>query len=247
MSRLIGLVTPVMINFPGYCALLKSMTGTVIAPAIQDNWSYNHGVSVAWNNGIRHCFNDMGCTHVLITNDDIVICRDGANRLADRLDVHDDVIMTTGRQVKGQKGYDGTIGGLERMLPPSDYDAATGDTDNPDFSCFMIDRRAFDIIGMFDENFKPGYFEDNDYHYRLQVEGYRAANMASVPQYHIGSQTGSSKRLKEPAVTHQQFDANRTYYKNKWGGNPAEETFKTPFNDPERVTWDWKLSDRQGY
>ena len=38
--------------------------------------------------------------------------------------------------------------------------------------CIGFTRKTFDKVGMFDEQFYPGYYEDNDYGYRLKIGWY---------------------------------------------------------------------------
>lgn len=244
----IALVTPVLNNFKGYCDLIKSMYGTSVYPIILDNWNHNRGVAPSWNEGTRRAF-DLGCTHVLITNDDTMLCKHGAYRLARRLDhshvINEKVILTSARQQRGNAQYDHTIEGLEEMRVPIGYTGST-EGDSPDFSCFMINQRTINEVGWFDENFRPGYFEDNDFHHRIHLAGFTTTNMADVPHYHVGSQTQNNANSKAPVVTGKAFEANRHYYAQKWGGIPGAETFSTPFNRGQSIK-DWSPEDRQGY
>ena len=244
----IGLVTPVLNNFKGYCQLIGSLRGRLIHPIIVPNWAQNRGVAPAWNWGIKKAF-ELGCSHVLVTNDDIVISKELPDILAARLTKSmfegDNVILASGRNVRGNPAFDGTMEGLEAMRPPADY-AGEVEGDSPDFSCFMVTPRTIQEIGWFDQNFRPAYFEDNDYHYRIHLAGFKTANMAHAPIYHVGSQTQNNPANKGPVVTGQMFDANRQYYRAKWGGNPGEEKFKTPFNHHQSFK-DWFPEDRQGY
>lgn len=99
------------------------------------------------------------------------------------------------------------------------------------------------VVGYLDENFYPGYFEDNDYRYRQKLAG---AQMSSFPleSTHLTSSTlHSSKQFEERnQVT---FAKNFEYYVEKWGGPPGRELYQSPFNlgypisywnyDPKRI------------
>lgn len=244
----IGLVTPVLNNFKGYCQLIGSIRGKNVCPIIIPNWAHNRGVAASWNIGTRRAF-ELGCSVVLITNDDVVLSEDLPDVLAARLAKsafdNDNVVLVSGRNVKGNPNFDHTMEGLAAMKPPADYVGET-EGDSPDFSCFMINKRTIDEVGWFDENFRPAYFEDNDYHYRIHLGGFKTANMAFAPMYHVGSQTQHNSMNKAPVVTGPMFDANRQYYRSKWGGTPGEEKFKTPFNQNQSFK-DWFPEDRKGY
>lgn len=91
---------------------------------------------------------------------------------------------------------------------------------------FLISKKTFLEVGPFDEEILPAYFEDNDYAYRLKLEGvphscYEFLN----PETFINS--GSI--AKDPSLN-LNFEKNRQYFIRKWGGEPGKETFLQPFN-----------------
>ena len=91
---------------------------------------------------------------------------------------------------------------------------------------FILPRETFEKIGPFDENIFPAYFEDNDYAYRLKLEEiphscYEFLN----PQIFINS--GS---IAKDSSLNANFEKNKNYFILKWGGEPNEEKYLTPFN-----------------
>ena len=94
-------------------------------------------------------------------------------------------------------------------------------------SLLLFKRRVFEQLGYMDANFFPVYFSDNDYWFRLRQTDLRACALSAGRHFHFGSRTlhqgvgGSSSR---------NFEANRAYYLAKWGGNPGQEQWTTPFN-----------------
>jgi GT2 family glycosyltransferase len=91
---------------------------------------------------------------------------------------------------------------------------------------FIISRETYLRVGPFDEEIFPAYFEDNDYAYRLKLEGIQHSCYEFLnPQNFINS--GSI--AKDPSLN-TNFEKNRRYYISKWGGEPEKEIFKTPFN-----------------
>ena len=107
----------------------------------------------------------------------------------------------------------------------------------------VLTPRLLHAVGYMDENFYPGYFEDNDYRYRQKLAG---VQMSPFPlqNTHITSSTlHSSKAFEERnRVT---FAKNFEYYIDKWGGPPGRELYETPFDlgypisywhyDPQRI------------
>ena len=75
------------------------------------------------------------------------------------------------------------------------------------FSCVITKRNILDVIGTFDENFYPAFFEDNDLKYRAIEKGYGIFVTNKAAFYHFGSVT---------SIKHtQNIEKNRAYYYSK--------------------------------
>lgn len=99
-------------------------------------------------------------------------------------------------------------------------------TTNLTWCAFILSRETFEKIGSFDENIFPAYFEDNDYAYRLKLaEVPHSCHEFLNPKTFINS--GSI--AKNPSLN-LNFEKNRQYFISKWGGEPHQEQFLTPFN-----------------
>lgn len=74
----------------------------------------------------------------------------------------------------------------------------------------------------------PMYYSDNDYYGRMTRAGWPIERL-DLPVEHIGSQTIHSDPVWDlrNKVT---FPLYREYYRQKWGGDPGQETFTVPFN-----------------
>jgi GT2 family glycosyltransferase len=103
----------------------------------------------------------------------------------------------------------------------------------PEFLCtelnwcsFILSVDAYLKVGKFDENFFPAYFEDNDY--------FRRMLLADVPIIFNGMLNPAiyrnSMTIQKTPELNNGFEKNRQYYISKWGGQPTQETFGTPFN-----------------
>lgn len=55
--------------------------------------------------------------------------------------------------------------------------------------CLLLKREAFERVGLLDERFFPGYYEDYDYCLRLRQAGYSLALARQVFVYHHGHRT----------------------------------------------------------
>lgn len=118
-------------------------------------------------------------------------------------------------------------------------------TDGADFTCFMVRPATLHTFGWFDPNFRPAYFEDNDYYARVVLGGGRCRVVHAAQFYHHGSAT---VRLDGEAAHHVQywFETNREYFRKKWGvqrpANSHEAVvatyYRRPFNDASRpLSW----------
>jgi len=96
------------------------------------------------------------------------------------------------------------------------------------FAAFAISAEAVQTVGLFDENFVPAYYEDNDYHRRAVLLGVPVIQVPSRLR-HAGSMVirGSDHFRSENNRT---FPLNGDYYRRKWGGMPGSEKFATPFD-----------------
>jgi hypothetical protein len=143
----------------------------------------------------------------------------------------------------------GERGGADLWSGISDNDRpeidASAVTDGADFTCFMFRRATIERFGWFDPNFKPAYFEDNDYYARVVLGGGECRVVHAAQFYHHGSMT----IRHDPAAAHHVnywFGRNQAYFARKWGvsqpGGSRDEVvsryYLHPFNDPERtLSW----------
>lgn len=101
-----------------------------------------------------------------------------------------------------------------------------------DWCNFILPKKTFEEVGEFDEEFFPAYFEDNDYAYRMKLQGkslYKVPFL--IPQVHRVSQTMDKEGVGfEFQYVRDGFRNNKKRYVEKWGGEPDCETFKKPFN-----------------
>jgi GT2 family glycosyltransferase len=91
---------------------------------------------------------------------------------------------------------------------------------------FLLPKKTFELVGDFDNQFFPAYFEDNDYHTRMKLHNlnYNVTEKLT-PEIFRNSCT-----IKKDPSLNQNFDLNKQKYITKWGGEPGKEIFKTPYN-----------------
>jgi hypothetical protein len=87
-------------------------------------------------------------------------------------------------------------------------------------------RRCFDLAGVFDGNFYPGYFEAIDFGHRLAKVGIPATEQPN------GWEVAWCNAMSRAVARHSDLvlaPPLLDYYRAKWGGDKGEETFETPF------------------
>ena len=126
------------------------------------------------------------------------------------------------------------------------------ETEGADFTCFAFTPATLAVHGAFDENFKPAYFEDNDYHARIALAGDTARVLHRARFEHVGGGSQTSRNDEEMAhhVKHWWIE-NQDYFVQKWGRLPAgteseikSSYHKTPFNSGQPL-WHWELEDNR--
>jgi len=183
-------------------------------------------VAGSWNEGARRAIEEE-FTYIAAIANDVVLRPDALDRLVDFGDTGEADL------------WSGISYNNRGHIEPSAV------SDGADFSCFMFRPATLQTFGWFDTNFKPAYFEDNDYYARVVLGGGRCRVVHGAQFFHHGSMT----IRVDPAAAHHVnhwFGLNRQYFSRKWGvqtpGNSAEEVvaryYRHPFNDPVRpISW----------
>ena len=83
-----------------------------------------------------------------------------------------------------------------------------------DFSCVAISKQTFDRIGLLDEDFSPGYFEDFDFCIRLTSNNLKMGVLETAFVYHEGGASFSEK----PKSTRRLIKANKKKIMEKHSG-----------------------------
>jgi GT2 family glycosyltransferase len=81
--------------------------------------------------------------------------------------------------------------------------------------CVVMRRTTFTTVGLLDEQFGIGMFEDDDYALRLKRNGYRVVCAADAFVHHFGS--AAFKKLMESGEHQRLLTENRQRYEAKWG------------------------------
>lgn len=189
----------------------------------EERWGFQRSV----NFGANEFFDKRKYDYVLVLNNDIVLHKNAIWRLVERFK-KGGVSMATCLDITGESG------GAQHTNKVSDVDKEKcPETPNPCFSAFMVNKECWEKAGQFDEAFFPAYFEDNDYHHRMQLAGLLAVTYPPAMFFHYASRTALEGTPEVANATkHAAFENCRATYVRKWGGHPGHEQFKTPYNAP---------------
>jgi hypothetical protein len=121
-----------------------------------------------------------------------------------------------------------------------------------DFSSVMLNKKTIEKYGYFDKEYKPAYFEDNDYTTRIIVSGNNFYSTYDAVHYHYGSATIKTDAEMAHHVKHW-FNSNKQRYIDKWGGQVTHDErlmrssfYKTPYNSGKHISW-WPGMDNPNY
>lgn len=119
------------------------------------------------------------------------------------------------------------------------------ESDGADFTCFMFRPQTLARHGWFDPNYRPAYFEDNDYYGRVVLGGGKCRVVNRAQFFHHGSMTVREDPEMALHVKYW-FEKNREYFAKKWGVAEPQNScegvlrhyFRHPFNDSTKpLSW----------
>lgn len=85
--------------------------------------------------------------------------------------------------------------------------------------CYLLKRSVMDRIGLLDEMYSPGHYEDDDYCYRARLAGFKLLVAENVLVHHEGS---ASFKKRFPAGFQQLVERNRERFVAKWNVDPLQ-------------------------
>lgn len=183
---------------------------------------YNYGFPAACNVGLKMSRGEQ----LLLLNNDVIVTHEWLTRLLEGLHSGEDVglIGPTSNRVSGRQqiklGYRGIT---EYHAAAAGYTEANRGVRLPVSRlvgfCLLFRRTVMDKIGLLDERFSPGHYEDDDYCYRARKLGYRLLIARDCYVHHMGS---ASFRKKQQRSLKRLIAVNRKKFIRKWGVYPAK-------------------------
>jgi GT2 family glycosyltransferase len=165
----------------------------------------NLGCAGAWNQGVSNTQSEW----VVILNNDVILSRGWLEGLIEFAEEScTDVASPAIRE--GDYNYD-----IEAYA--CEFVRSMGHVSRPGEAhgiCFMARRRVFEKIGLFDENFRIGQFEDADFFRRATAAGFSLGITGRSFIHHFGSIT--QKSLEQGKAVNPYAAENRSYFRKKW-------------------------------
>lgn len=157
----------------------------------------NLGWVKAVNQGMRRATGPYLC---IMNNDVIVRTDDWLSRLMEVAESGDDIGLVNPHFETKKK--------IETDQPFIEVDFCRG-------YCILIKRAVVERIGLLDESYGLGYYDDDDYSVRAIISGFRCVRANGVAVEHIGDATFSSIFNNEKRLA--LHERNKMLFYSKWG------------------------------
>lgn len=177
----------------------------------------NRGFPAACNLGIRLSRGDT----VLLLNDDVIVSPGWLDRLLGCLYREEGTGMAgpMTNYASGQQQTTLPYTSLQDMAAHfrTAYEGQQVEVKRLVGFCLLIKREVLHTVGLLDERFTPGHYEDDDLCYRARLAGYRLMIAKDTFVYHRGS--ASFTKQGEEAVN-SLLETNRNRFMAKWMIDP---------------------------
>jgi GT2 family glycosyltransferase len=180
----------------------------------------NRGFPVAANAGIKLAAGDT----VVLMNNDIIVSRRWLDNMLACLYSADDIGIV-GPMTNYASGIQHHPLGYADLTA---FHEMTREANRPDPGkwkgvnrlvgmCMVIRRQVIDRIGLLDERYAPGHYEDDDYCYRARQDGWRLMVAGDTYVHHHGS--ASFRKMPQTELAGL-LAANRQKFIDKFGADP---------------------------
>ena len=176
----------------------------------------NKGCAASWNQGVKSSSSDS--SWVIILNNDVRLPKDWLNNLIDAaIDYETDIISPGMRE--GEHNYNIS----EYALKYTEKMQGAYRDWTPSGVCFAVNASVFDKVGLFDENFQVGQYEDADFFRRCKNYKLNMGITGRSFIHHFGSVT---QKLIQTESACDYGVKNRNYHRCKWRINFLKRHFE---------------------
>lgn len=169
----------------------------------------NEGYSKGNNIGIKQALEQENYEYICLLNNDILFTENWLTDLVKTFDAEKSVGLVSPRiNDKCKLTVKNYLNGYKKFL--TKFKNEYREVVTPYFCCVLIKREVLDKIGLFDENYTPAYFEDNDLSFRAMYAGYKCLYNNRIFVYHNHSTSCNSLKSRDDI-----FEKNRKYFYEK--------------------------------
>ncbi len=179
----------------------------------------NVGFAAANNIGIAMATQTSQSDYLVLLNNDVIVTRGWLTTLIHHLDneqigIVGPVTNSCGNEARIDVDY-ADISGIEAFAAryTSAHEGYIFDIPVLAMYCVALRRAVVDEIGLLDEMFGIGMFEDDDYALRIREAGYRVVCAEDVFIHHVGR--ASFSKMQDEAYK-QLFEENKRLFEQKW-------------------------------
>ncbi|MCL6478648.1 MAG: glycosyltransferase family 2 protein [Peptococcaceae bacterium] len=177
----------------------------------------NKGFACANNQGIMKASGN----YIVLLNNDTIVTRDWLSRLIYYLDMDPKIgiVGPVTNSIGNEQMIAAEYSSLEEMDAFAEQRATACkgqffDIEMLAMFCAIMRRTLVDQVGLLDEQYELGMFEDDDYAYRVRLSGYKLVCVEDVFVHHFGGATMG--KLADQAFI-EIFERNRRRFEKKWG------------------------------
>ncbi|WP_054956217.1 glycosyltransferase family 2 protein [Paenibacillus dakarensis] len=178
----------------------------------------NAGFPAACNKGLKIAAGDT----LLLLNNDVIVSQNWLGNMLRCLNSRKDIgiVGPMTNFASGKQQMDMPYTNIEEMAKELNEpdDRKWRQADRIVGLCFLFKRELLEQIGLLDERFSPGHFEDDDYCYRARLSGYTFRIAGDVFVFHHGSASFGKQDTRQ---IEELIKRNRQQFIDKWGVDPA--------------------------
>jgi glycogen(starch) synthase len=118
----------------------------------------------------------------------------------------------------------------DRLAPPL---AERREVANAGGPCLLLTRELIDDVGVFDEAYSPGYFEDSDLCLRAREAGFKLLYEPAAEVHHHGKATANAVAREGKLDLWGQFERNKRRFYERWAPRLASDEDERPRANPD--------------
>jgi len=164
----------------------------------------NQGCAKSWNQGVERSTGDW----IIILNNDVRLPSKWLSNLISIANKNSFDVLSPGIR-EGSLNYDFNHYAEKYMCRMK----CAFRLWTPNGACFAVKKNVFEKIGVFDENFKVGQYEDADFFRRCKIARLKMGTTGYSFIHHFGSTTQKTITSTNPG---NYAEINKQYHRNKW-------------------------------